>query len=674
MMMAMPDGTGYYAHTRPRSHTNDSPTKVHSARSLFEEQSVTGDAKAEAKTKRLLHNLAERRKERSAIGSSDYLNSEQGDYMVGRQRSYRGNSSIVGCVAPIPPSPLVNEDGKDEKKKSKRRSSGKYKTRKKKGSSAVANVVAAAPSLVSSDESLLNAKVDHLLNEYDKNMIEEYKFERAVVDDIQQGNCVSTTDDLVSQRKKKTNKKKKKAPVPKLRKKTAAKAALQIQRIIRGWLVRKRTGSRLHKKLKKLKKLAKKERKASVKLQALARMFLARKRLEVVRLCKRERELRKKLGSVLQDKETELRSIEEKKERDKAKLKEMEVLLLKQEKKQVKKEKQVSLRKKRAESFRGLKIQPQSGSSAKLSESDVLDDSQQLITYFRKENQQIRSVNQKLSVNCRNLHINNARLGQTVDNGSGYYDQLESHHSALLADNKKLEKHIARYREKMDEVSESFDLRSAHGRIESKIKTRYLTTIEKIQELVFSRYSASKYLNDDDLLNDIMEETMMLEAIGKNCLPNPDLMDKEGSEEKKKKPSVLSKPKNRSNSLRASLAASYDIESDSSDSSSNDDEFATFNASSLSTAQKKKKSSAACTMKKKLSANHGAKQCDSDSSSSASSDYSEYTVSTTSSTSTSTEPRTEVRAKTKQRGRGNAKRAIMSKSNKKRNSRVSFEC
>lgn len=673
MMTAMPDETGYYAHTRPRPHTKDSPAKVHSARSLFEEQSFTEDAKAAAKTQRLLHNLSERRKERSAIGSSDYLNAEQGDYMVGRQRSYKGNSSIVGCVASIPPSPLVNEDGKDEKKKSKRHSSGKYKSRKKKGSSAVANVVAAAASLVSSDESLLNAKVDNLLNEYDKNMIQEGKFVRAFFDDIQQGNHVSTTDGLVSKRKKKSNKKGKKATVPKLRMKTAAAAALHIQRIVRGWLVRKRTGSRLHKRLKKLKKLAKKERKASVKLQALARMFLARKRLEVVRLRKRERELRKKLGLVLQDKETELRSIEEKKERDKAKLKEREVFLLKKEKKQEKKEKQVSLRKKRAESFRGLKIQPQSGSSAKLSESDVLDDSQQLITYFRKENQQIRSVNQKLSVNCRNLQINNARLGQTIDNGSGYYDKLESHHSALLADNKKLEKHIARYREKIDEVSESFGLRSTHGRIENKIKTSYLTAIEKIQEMMFSRYSVSKHLNDGDLLNDIMEETMMLEAVGKNCLPNPDLMDKEGSKEKKKKPSVLSKAKNRSNSLRASLAAKYDIDSDSSDSSSDDDEFATSNAYSLSTAQKKKKSSAACPMQNKPSAKHRAKQWDSDSSS-ASSDYSEYTVSTTSSTSTSTEPRTEVRAKPNQRGRGNKKKAIMSKANKKRNKSVSFKC
>ncbi|EEC42605.1 predicted protein [Phaeodactylum tricornutum CCAP 1055/1] len=186
-------------------------------------------------------------------------------------------------------------------------------------------------------------------------------------------------------------------------------------------------------------KRRRKSRRAAVKIQAIARMKLARRKLAYLQLEKRMTEMGNCTRKDIRYVKAELR------------------------------------RRKRAYKEKAIaRLQKQLTKDAKVEEN------QKLVLALKDDNTNIRASNVKISTNIQNLQVNNRRLDKTNTSGSELYEQLSLHHQKVKADNEKLTKINNDYKKKVEDLEKEVEERTHLCNLEQSIRDGYEQTIAAI--------------------------------------------------------------------------------------------------------------------------------------------------------------------------------------------------
>jgi len=264
--------------------------------------------------------------------------------------------------------------------------------------------------------------------------------------------------------------------------------ALDIQRVTRGWLVRKKTHKKRmkkrghlvipiqcawrchmarkdlkrHKKAKKLKKRSeKKKNKAAVKIQAVARTFLWRPKFKQLMKEKREKDsLRNKIkdleSRVLDAEKQRMKQVEEAREAAEA---EME-----------------QYRRKVKEELANDKEKQKKSAQ----QQTLIDESGKIIEYLRKENMKLRNQNDAMRKDFKSLKENNQRLMEANASAGASFTALNDHAKQLNVTNAKLIKNVETYKQQLEKLKEDLKTRQAYYLAEAEARLAYQKTMAQI--------------------------------------------------------------------------------------------------------------------------------------------------------------------------------------------------
>jgi myosin V len=245
-----------------------------------------------------------------------------------------------------------------------------------------------------------------------------------------------------------------------LRMKSKAPNAMRIQQWFRCLVARKEC-KKLQKKKKGAAKKKKKQIKAAIRLQAIARGFIVRPKFQAKLKEMREKERLKTEVKDLEEKvrEAEMRRMKEVEEAREAAEKEIEAYkaMINDEKK-ADKEKQ----KKTAQ------------------QQTLIDESGKIIEYLRKENMKLRNQNDSMRKDFKSLKENNARLMEANASASASFTALNDHAKQLNATNAKLIKNVEAYKQQLEKLKEDLKTRQAYYLAEAEARLAYQKTMAQI--------------------------------------------------------------------------------------------------------------------------------------------------------------------------------------------------
>ncbi|CAB9516520.1 Unconventional myosin [Seminavis robusta] len=245
-----------------------------------------------------------------------------------------------------------------------------------------------------------------------------------------------------------------------LRMKSKAPNALRIQQWFRCLVARKECKKR-QKKKKMAGKKKKKQVKAAIKLQAVARGFIVRPQFQKKLKEKREKERLKHEVKDLEDKvrEAEMRRMKEVEEAREAAEKEIEAYkAMVQEEKKADKEK----------------------SKKAAQQQTLIDESGKIIEYLRKENMKLRNQNDSMRKDFKSLKENNARLMEANASASASFTALNDHAKQLNATNAKLIKNVEAYKAQLEKLKEDLKTRQSYYLAEAEARLAYQKTMAQI--------------------------------------------------------------------------------------------------------------------------------------------------------------------------------------------------
>lgn len=245
-----------------------------------------------------------------------------------------------------------------------------------------------------------------------------------------------------------------------LRMKSKAPNAMRIQSWFRCLVARKECKKR-QKKKKMAGKKKKKQVKAAIKLQAVARGFIVRPKFQAKLKEKREKERLKNEVKDLEDKvrEAEMRRMKEVEDAREAAEKEIEAYkAMVAEEKKADKEKQ----KKSAQ------------------QQTLIDESGKIIEYLRKENMKLRNQNDSMRKDFKSLKENNARLMEANASASASFTALNDHAKQLNATNAKLIKNVEAYKQQLEKLKEDLKTRQSYYLAEAEARLAYQKTMAQI--------------------------------------------------------------------------------------------------------------------------------------------------------------------------------------------------
>lgn len=296
------------------------------------------------------------------------------------------------------------------------------------------------------------------------------------------------------------------------------KWAIDIQRVTRGWLVRKKNNGRRMKKkshyaipiqclwrmylakkeLKRLKKAkksgkkkAKKQYKAAMKLQAVVRTFLWRPKFRKMLKEKREKEsLRNKIKKL----EIAVREAEKQRQREVDEAREAAEVEMEQYRAKVKSE----LANDREKQKRSAQQQT------------LIDESGKIIEYLRKENMKLRTQNDTMRKDFKGLKENNSRLMEANESAGASFTALNDHAKQLNVVNAKLIKNVEAYKGQLEKLKDDLKTRQAFYLAEAEARLAYQKTMAQIVGAIQDK------CRDAQLVEDVVIMALECEAEAKS--------------------------------------------------------------------------------------------------------------------------------------------------------------
>eukprot|EP00522_Entomoneis_paludosa_P018802 CAMPEP_0172440310 /NCGR_PEP_ID=MMETSP1065-20121228/970_1 /TAXON_ID=265537 /ORGANISM="Amphiprora paludosa, Strain CCMP125" /LENGTH=1156 /DNA_ID=CAMNT_0013189097 /DNA_START=168 /DNA_END=3638 /DNA_ORIENTATION=- len=321
------------------------------------------------------------------------------------------------------------------------------------------------------------------------------------------------------------------------------KWALDIQRVTRGWLVRrKNSGRRMKKKApsaiviqcwfrmflakrdlkrrKKLKKLKKKQdkkkNKAAMKIQAYVRTFLWRPKFMELLKEKREKDgLKNKIKSLedaVRDAEkARAKEVEEARARAEAEMEEYRIKV---------KEELANDKEKQKKSAQ---------------QQTLIDESGKIIEYLRKENMKLRNQNETMRKDFKALKENNSRLMEANASASNSFTALNDHAKQLNVTNAKLIRNVEAYKTQLEKLKDDLKTRQAYYLAEAEARLAYQKTMAQIVGAIQDK------CRDAQLVEDVVIMALECEAEAKSeraALEAASSKNKKSSSSKAAAPSV----------------------------------------------------------------------------------------------------------------------------------------
>jgi myosin-5 len=294
--------------------------------------------------------------------------------------------------------------------------------------------------------------------------------------------------------------------------------ALDVERVIRGWLVRKQNSGRKMmsqgprilpiqcwwrmlmakrqlKKLKKAKKHKKKNEKkkfkAIIKIQAHVRTFLWRPKYQKLLKEKREKDgMKNKLKAM----ENALRDAELQRQKEVADAREAAEAEMELARKKMKEElsNDKDIKKKAAQ------------------QQTLIDESGKIIEYLRKENMKLRNQNENMRKDFRSLKENNQRLMEANASAGESFAALNDHAKQLNATNAKLIKNVEAYKHQLEKLKDDLKTRQAYYLAEAEARLAYQKTMAQIVGAVQDK------CRDPQLVEDVVIMALECEAEAKS--------------------------------------------------------------------------------------------------------------------------------------------------------------
>lgn len=346
------------------------------------------------------------------------------------------------------------------------------------------------------------------------------------------------------------------------------KWALDIQRVTRGWLVRRKNSSRRMKakapsatriqcwfrvflakrdlkRLKKLKKLKKKQDKkkgkAIVKIQAHVRTFLWRPKF--MELIKEKRE-----KDALKNKISDLEKAVQ--EAEKARAKEVE-----EARAQAEAEMEAYRQQVKADLANDKESQKKSAQ-----QQTLIDESGKIIEYLRKENMKLRNQNETMRKDFKALKENNARLMEANASASNSFTALNDHAKQLNVTNAKLIRNVEAYKTQLEKLKDDLKTRQAYYLAEAEARLAYQKTMAQIVGAIQDK------CRDAQLVEDVVIMALECEAEAKS-----ERAALEAASSKKKAAAAATPKPSSSKSSSAPSVAKTDVSNDSDDDSDDSD-------------------------------------------------------------------------------------------------------
>jgi len=291
-----------------------------------------------------------------------------------------------------------------------------------------------------------------------------------------------------------------------LRMTSKAPNAQKIQCWFRCLVARKECKKR-QKKKKASGKKKKKQVKAAIKLQAIARGFIIRPQFQKKLKEKREKEKLKHEVKDLEDKvrEAEMRRMKEVEEAREAAEQEIEAYkAMVNEEKQADKQKQ----KKAAQ------------------QQTLIDESGKIIEYLRKENMKLRNQNDSMRKDFKSLKENNARLMEANASASASFTALNDHAKQLNATNAKLIKNVEAYKQQLEKLKEDLKTRQSYYLAEAEARLAYQKTMAQIVGTIQDKCRDAQLTEDVVIMAleceaEAKSERAALDMTGKKPAPPP---------------------------------------------------------------------------------------------------------------------------------------------------------
>ena len=264
--------------------------------------------------------------------------------------------------------------------------------------------------------------------------------------------------------------------------------AFDIQRVTRGWLVRKTANGRKlmsrgtqcimiqcwwrqirarrqlrHRKKEKKhkKKREKKKLKAVIKIQAHVRTFLWRPKFQAMLKEQREKDA---LKNKVKDLENAVRDAE---------LKRMKEVEAAREAAEVEME---TYRKKVKEELANDKEKQKKSAQ----QQSLIEESGKIIEYLRKENTKLRNQNETMRKDFKSLKENNQRLMEANASAGQSFQALNDHAKQLNGTNAKLIRNVEGYKAQLEKLKEDLKTRQAYYLAEAEARLAYQKTMASI--------------------------------------------------------------------------------------------------------------------------------------------------------------------------------------------------
>lgn len=294
--------------------------------------------------------------------------------------------------------------------------------------------------------------------------------------------------------------------------------AFDIQRVLRGWLVRKENSGRRMKSKgpaaipiqcmwrcyvarkelkrrrnhkKKAKKAAKKKNKAAIKIQAVARTYLWRPKFQEMLKVKREKDA---LKNKIKDLESRVREAES------LRLKEVS------EAREAAEKEMEEYRNKVTRELSNNKEQEKKTQQ----QQTLIDESGKIIEYLRKENMKLRNQNDSMRKDFRSLKENNQRLMEANASAGESFTALNDHAKQLNATNAKLIKNVEAYKKQLEKLKEDLKTRQAYYLAEAEARLAYQKTMAQIVGAIQDK------CRDPQLVEDVVIMALECEAEAKS--------------------------------------------------------------------------------------------------------------------------------------------------------------
>jgi myosin-5 len=327
--------------------------------------------------------------------------------------------------------------------------------------------------------------------------------------------------------------------------------AMQIQKIARGYLVRKNIdqltkGKRDAERKKRaeeerLRREAKEREEALIRQQAQEKARLAREAREKKEREERERREREAELARLKREQEEREALEREKEEMAEQERKLQKKLKKLQKELEAKQKETEEKVKEAEAEAAeletqknelrqkhdqlMKLASEAPKEEIEKNAKKIEESDKIVAYLRKENTKVRDQTEKMKEELEQLQSQNTRLIEANASAGASLDSLEKQKKSLAEHNTKLDENLKKWKAQNVQLKADLANRQAYFKAESKIRAEYEKAMDEIILLLEER------CDDHKLLEEVTAAQLQCEAIATHKLSsNPALASSDVSD------------------------------------------------------------------------------------------------------------------------------------------------